>query len=128
MKKLIDIFDRLNDIAERRGITTVEWATSSGVPQPRIAELRNLSKLVKVLPDHRTGRACSFEKLNSLLIGLRKILGDKYIVDELKKKAETETDIDTQLMYYELIMNSSSPKKKLRTIEGIKRVLDDQDE
>lgn len=101
----------------------MEWSYSAGIRAPSISELRNLSDHVRVAPKLKTGRACTFEKLDSLAIGLRKIVGDKIVTDNLIGMAENESDIDKKFVLLELAINSSSKWKKEKAIEGMLRIL-----
>ena len=125
MDKNIDIkiFSLLNEIARSHGISAVEWASAAEIRIPSISELRNLVTHAKVAPTLKTGRACTFEKLNQLAIGLRKLVGDKLVTQRLLEYAEKEVNIDKKIVLLELAINSSSKWKKERAIDGMIKLL-----
>lgn len=97
-------FGILNDIATLHQVKAKEWARESWVNDDfvsRISELRKLYNLEKSgqSDTEKVGRVLSAEKAQSLLTGLKAILGADTVKQELLRKLKTvKTDRERNLI------------------------------
>jgi hypothetical protein len=87
----ISTFEVLAQIAEANRITDVRWATAAGLTQPRIGELRQISRIIRednitqAQASLRIKRSCTLDKIYKLYDGLRKLLGEEIMRHEIEK-------------------------------------------
>ncbi len=88
----------MDEIRERHGIRYKAWAKAAGLEQPRISELRRLSKEHRKGGANDVGRAFSIEKCAALIKGLMKLLGGAKVRKELIEKLQGSEDIQERLL------------------------------
>lgn len=120
----IHLFARLDALAERHSISTVEWANAAKVAQPRITELRNAYKLYKINAPVSAGKSCSFGRILELLIGLRAILGNKKVDEELLKEARAEKDKAKRLMLMSMVVTTAAEHHQDTVIEKLDKFIE----
>jgi hypothetical protein len=108
MKVDIEVFRKLNDIAIRHSISSVKWAKDSDLAQSRIAELRKLAKERGSVPNVKTGRECTYEKIMSLVAGLKKVLGAEVVKKELLNAIKNEKNRSRKLFLMALVLGELS--------------------
>lgn len=94
----ISTFEVLAQISETNRITDVKWAAAAGLTQPRIGELRQISRIMReenIAQEQaslRVKRNCTLDKIYKLYTGLRKLLGEEIMRHEIDKILSTEKD------------------------------------
>jgi hypothetical protein len=88
MKVPIKLFECLDEVAKRHNIKTLEWANAANIRRGDIYDLRNLSEN----PHEDIGRACTVEKINKLVSGLKLLVGGNVTKNELRHCIEKEMD------------------------------------
>lgn len=117
----IQVFNVLDSIAEAYGHNDYDWALhafGSRQYQSRISEIRNKNK-----KEGTTGRAFSYSKCVSLVIGLQKLIGRDVLEKELKQRLD-KIDSAKERM---ILMVLALPEKKEKTTEiYLREVLDEE--
>ena len=92
----INVFDAFAKIASDNDVTDTEWAKGARMAQPRIAELRQILRLVReegltqAEASKRIRRDCTQIKINKLYRGLRQVLGVDRMKHEVRKAYKKE--------------------------------------
>lgn len=100
MNKLnITFFDLLDNIREKYSIPYKEWAKMSGLPAPRLSELKKLSESYS-FKEESVGidRIFSVSKCIKLINGLRSVLGVQRFTEEILKALESAETVDEELL------------------------------
>lgn len=105
MKVNTKVFDCLEQIASKHGITDTSWADSSGVTQPTISHLRRTSRELKKNPDTKTGRLITIDKIIALYDGLYRLKGDLVVMD-IAKCARKEDDLTVKMLLLVLTLEN----------------------
>ena len=104
----IHIFEILDSIILKHGIKMKDWATASGLPQPRISELRRLYELDRDGKDQgEVGRIFSLQKCAALVDGLRTLLGGDMLQQELLEKLQAANDKKEKLILMVLALSDT---------------------
>lgn len=125
MRVPIDVFDHLESIAERCGISQTKWAKACGIEQPRIAEFVSVSKEKKGLKpksDRYTGTV-TMQSMFVLINGLKKLIGEKRMKDELKKELHKESEPFVRLQLITLEKYNQGDKEFIRRLEEFASLL-----
>lgn len=90
-------FEEYSKIAEGNGITDVRWAKASHLPQPRLAELRRIARLMaqgltQQQATLEVKRGCTVAKLFKLYQGLCRLLGGDYMAKQLERLVKETKD------------------------------------
>jgi hypothetical protein len=100
----VGLFLAYAKIAEDNNIQDTQWAAAAGTPQPRIAELRRIARMMaeqgisQAEAEKRIRRTCNYAKLEQLFRGLTHILGEEIMAHELGKVERKETNPTIQLI------------------------------
>jgi hypothetical protein len=119
--KLFEILDEIW-LRSKGDRNNVEWAEASDMPLSRISELRRLARhKFDMDAVKQVGRACSLDKISSLLSGLINIFGGEFVKKEiLRRLDQAKTDKERNLIMVLLLDNGHD--KELRVIlEGMLR-------
>lgn len=79
---LRNVFEALDKIREAHNVQGTEWSKLSGLPAPRISELRKRAK----------NRACTIDKVLKLTRGLQKIIGGTVLHSAIMERVNKVTD------------------------------------
>lgn len=95
----IFIFDRIEAVRDKNGIKYGDWAIASNIEQPRISELKKISRLHKTgkINEEKVGRAFTLGKVEQLMKGMIKLIGEEKTITELNKqlkKAKNKSEAD----------------------------------
>ena len=115
MKVTIAIFDCLDRIAQNQNINDTDWAKAAILRRPTIPELRRLSREMRgltAITEGKVKRACTVEKIDMLLRGLRLLVEGDILKKELKACIEREMDQDVRLMLYALALREAKSEVK----------------
>ena len=109
----IEIFGMLDTIRQNHGISAIKWASACDIKHPaRITELRIIFDKSKAGLDYSSvGRAFSIKKCQSLIEGLKFILGDNLVKKELLKLAEKCSDGGQRLLLLCLALNEEDQEQ-----------------
>jgi len=121
----IRVFEAYTKIASANDIKDTTWARNAHIPQPRIAELRQILRMVskegltQEEASKRIGRDCTHVKLHKLYRGLCIILGDEIMKHEAEKlyRKEKNPKIRTQLLVDILAILDKHGKDFLMDVE-----------
>jgi len=107
-KTLRDIFETLDQIRALNNVQDTEWSRESGLPAPRISELRKRAKK----------RACTVEKILKLTRGLQRIIGGSVLQKAILDKVESATDKKQKIILLVLLGIADSDDESLDLIYG----------
>ena len=93
MKKIIlnmEVFAVLDKIRRENRVSAVDWTAACDLKHSgRITELRKMLKLYRAgLDHHGVGRAFTVRKCQTLIAGLKKLIGGAIVTDQLLNSAE----------------------------------------
>jgi hypothetical protein len=100
----IGLFLAYAKIAEDNNIQDTQWAAAARTPQPRIAELRRIVRMMaeegisQAEAQKRIRRTCNYGKLQQLFRGLTQLLGEEIMAHELGKVERKEKSPVIQLI------------------------------
>lgn len=126
----ISVFDAMAKIAEDHEVKDGTWADNVESEyifyQPRISELRKISKLtIEGKPTtEEVGRAFSIYKCLKLAQSLTKILGEKVVRKELSKALEGVKDKNEKMFLLLLLLPEKSKDQVIMFLESVIRAAD----
>ena len=121
MKMDIRLFTLLNDIATKHGVSQLQWAAASGIPQPRISEFVRQSKGEK---NRQQSRYFTLSRYISLYHGLRVLLGEATLKKAIIDKAGKETAKKMRVWAKLAVLLEAEEDKESQKLDDLERFVD----
>jgi hypothetical protein len=118
-------FEDFTEIVAGNDITDTEWSKAARLPQPRIAELRRMLRmmheegLTQEEASKRIRRECTHIKLNKLYRGLCKILGEDYMTRQLVRLIKTTKDRRLRVTYMVSALSDKQLPEAEKLLSGL---------
>jgi len=120
----LEIFGCLNDIRKTYGITGVQWVAACDIKYPaRLTELTiMLENQRNKQHDEKVGRAFSIHKCQSLIAGLKNLLGGEIVKKELFKFVERYPDRDQRILLMCLALDEKDQEQVELFLKAILKI------